>query len=193
MERRKKWLISQSLLLWYACIRQLDTGRDVQMTLLRYLLEYTIEVVCDGNRSACARRMGMEYSELRKIRKRMSEGSGSNRAMEALLEMYWREGLSLDEALRQYSMTELGSDIEARERACNELIRTMRETLQAESDDTQRAAYMLRAAYEFMEKFRHGFCDDQCQRAKYTVVKCPARQLAEFLEWFHKEITEANA
>ena len=106
------------------------------MTLLRYLLEYTIEVVCDGNRSACARRMGMEYSELRKIRKRMSEGSGSNRAMEALLEMYWREGLSLDEALRQYSMTELGSDIEARERACNELIRTMRETLQAESDDT---------------------------------------------------------
>ena len=48
-------------------------------------------------------------------------------------------------------------------------------------------------AYEFMEKFRHGFCDDLCQRAKYTVVKCPARQLAEFLEWFHKEITEANA
>lgn len=117
------------------------------MTLLRYLLEYTIEVVCDGNRSACARRLGMEYSELRKIRKRMSEGSGSNRAMEALLEMYWREGLSLDEALRQYSTTELGADLEARERACNELIGTMFETLQAESDNTQRAAYMLKAAH----------------------------------------------
>lgn len=162
------------------------------MTLLRYLLEYTIEVVCDGNRSACARRLGMEYSELRKIRKRMSEGSGSNRAMEALLEMYWREGLSLDEALRQYSTTELGADLEARERACNELIGTMFETLQAEGDNTQRAAYMLKAAHEFMEKFRHGFCDDMCHRVRYTDVQCPARRLAEFLRWFHEEIVEAD-
>ena len=57
------------------------------MTLMRYLLEYTLETVCHGNRSECARRMGMEYTELRKIRKRMSEGSVSNRATEALLEM----------------------------------------------------------------------------------------------------------
>ena len=69
------------------------------MTLMRYLLEYTLETVCHGNRSECARRMGMEYTELRKIRKRMSEGSVSNRATEALLEMYWREGLSLDEGI----------------------------------------------------------------------------------------------
>ena len=64
----------------------------------------------------------MEYTELRKIRKRMSEGSVSNRATEALLEMYWREGLSLDEALRQYTHTKFGSDIETAEQICNELV-----------------------------------------------------------------------
>ena len=69
----------------------------------------------------------MEYTELRKIRKRMSEGSVSNRATEALLEMYWREGLSLDEALRQYTHTKFGSDIETAEQICNELVTEVRE------------------------------------------------------------------
>lgn len=34
------------------------------MTLMRYLLEYTLETVCHGNRSECARRMGMEYTSI---------------------------------------------------------------------------------------------------------------------------------
>ena len=46
----------------------------VPMNLTRYMLEYTLEVICHGNRSECARRMGMEYLEFKKLRNRIMAG-----------------------------------------------------------------------------------------------------------------------
>lgn len=162
------------------------------MTLMRYLLEYTLETVCHGNRSECARRMGMEYTELRKIRKRMSEGSVSNRATEALLEMYWREGLSLDEALRQYTHTKFGSDIETAEQICNELVTEVRESIQAESHNSQNVACLLKAAYELVEQIQRTFCEDICQRTRYQDIACPAKRLVDFVNWLREERETLN-
>ena len=113
------------------------------MTLMQYLLEYTLENVCRGNRSECARRMGMEYAELRRVRKRMSKGSVSSRATEALLEMYWREGLSVDEVLRQYTRSQFGADLEAVEQVCSELVKELRESLQDQGRNTHRSAHLI--------------------------------------------------
>ena len=142
------------------------------MTLMRYLLEYTLETVCHGNRSECARRMGMEYTELRKIRKRMSEGSVSNRAIEAL---------------RQYTHTKFGSDRETAEQICNELVTEVRESIQAESHNSQNVACLLKAAYELVEQIQHTFCEDLCQRARYQDIACPAKRLVDFVNWLRKE------
>ena len=64
--------------------------------------------------------MERDYAELRRFRKRISDGGSSNRVTEALLEMYWRENLSVDEALKAYSELRFGSDMEAAERVCDE-------------------------------------------------------------------------
>lgn len=137
-------------------------GSDVRMTLMRYLLEYTLETVCHGNRSECARRMGMEYAELRKFRKRMSEGSGSSRVTEALLEMYWREGLSVDAAFAQYTKTRFGTDIENAERMCDKIVKTARENLRMEKYNAQKTADLLKAVYEFVEQTQRCFCESIC-------------------------------
>lgn len=163
-------------------------GSDVRMTLMRYLLEYTLETVCHGNWSECARRMGMEYAELRKFRKRMSEGSGSSRVTEALLEMYWREGLSVDAAFAQYTKTRFGTDIENAERMCDKIVKTARENLRMEKYNAQKTADLLKAVYEFVEQTQRCFCESICQRERYQDSPCPVKQLVEFINWLEKEL-----
>ena len=157
------------------------------MTLMQYLLEYTLENVCRGNRSECARRMGMEYAELRRVRKRMSEGSVSSRATEALLEMYWREGLSVDEVLRQYTRSQFGEDLEAVEQVCSELVKELRESLQDQGRNTHRSAHLMKTAYQFVGQVQRCFCDELCQRSRYQDTPCPAKRLMDFLSWLEQE------
>ena len=118
--------------------------------------------------------------------------SVSNRATEALLEMYWREGLSLDEALRQYTHTKFGSDIETAEQICNELVTEVRESIQAESHNSQNVACLLKAAYELVEQIQHTFCEDLCQRARYQDIACPAKRLVDFVNWLREEQETLN-
>ena len=158
------------------------------MTLMRYLLEYTIETVCHGNRSECARRMGLEYPELRKFRKRMSEGGGSPRITEALLEMYWRENLSIDEALTAYTISELGLDIEQAENACKELVASVRAAIAENRRTFQETAQLLQAAHNFLDELERTFCNSACQRGKYQGAACPAECFLRYLHWVKGEL-----
>lgn len=137
------------------------------MMLVQYLLEYTLETVCHGNRSECARRLKMEYTDFRKIRKRMNDGGASNRMAEALLNMYCSESLSLDEAFRQYMRTKSGADIEEAERFCVELITSMRESILSETHNTQRSEKLMKAAYKLLEQLQRCFCEDLCPKTRY--------------------------
>lgn len=161
------------------------------MTLVRYLLEYTIETVCHGNRSECARRMGLEYQELKKFRKRMKEGSGSIRVTEALLEMYWRESLSIDEALKEYTDSQFGSGIEAAEDACSEIVRIMRVTRTDNAQLLQDEALLMHSASNFMANIEHVFCQGNCNRTKYLEEPCPAMRFLDYLKWLREELPEA--
>ena len=130
----------------------------------------------------------MEYAELRKFRKRMSEGSGSSRVTEALLEMYWREGLSVDAAFAQYTKTRFGTDIENAERMCDKIVKTARENLRMEKYNAQKTADLLKAVYEFVEQTQRCFCESICQRERYQDSPCPVKQLVEFINWLEKEL-----
>lgn len=158
------------------------------MTLMRYLLEYTIEHVCHGNRSECARRMGLDYAELRRFRKRISDGGSSNRVTEALLEMYWRENLSVDDALKAYTDTRFGSDMEAAESVCDALVHSVRELIEADRQESQDMAQLLRAAASFFDELERVFCNKKCQRCLYNESPCPTKRFHEYLQWMRNEL-----
>ena len=113
------------------------------------MLEYTLEVICHGNRSECARRMGMEYLEFKKLRNRIMAGGTSSRLPEAILEMYWRENLSLDDMLKSYTETFFGSNIEDAEGMCQELSKLGNDLLQCSRQISQDNAVILNAGKTF--------------------------------------------
>lgn len=158
------------------------------MTLIQYLLEYTIQNVCNGKRSVCARRLGLEYDELRRYRKRIAEGGTSTRITEALLEMYWREKLSIDEVLQAYTNSEFGADMEKTEKICDELIRSTRKILDTERDETQEITQLLRAAASFFAELEHTFCKRRCRRCNYMDGSCPASQFSDYLQMLQGEL-----
>ncbi|MGM9590720.1 MAG: hypothetical protein ACI3V0_11215 [Faecousia sp.] len=162
------------------------------MTLMRFLLEYTIENICHGNRSECARRMGLEYAELRRFRKRINDGGSSNRVTEALLEMYWRENLSVDKVLKAYSDTYFGSDLEKTEAICSELVRSARDLMEIDRQDAQDTVRLLRAASNFFEELETVFCNKKCQKCNYQSEPCPTRRFLEYLKWMRQQLQDQD-
>ncbi len=160
------------------------------MTLIRYLLEYTINNICHGKRSECARRLGLEYDELRRYYNRILNGGTSNRITEALLEMYWREQLSIDEALVSYSSSEFGSELERAKRICDELTQSVRNVLDTERQEAQANSQLLRAAYSFFTELEVTFCKKRCDRGHYTGKACPLSQFSEYLQMLQNELRE---
>lgn len=164
------------------------TGVTLKMTLIRYLLEYTIEHICKGNKSECARRLGLEYTELRRFRKRLSEGSGSNRIAELLLDMYWREELSIDEALKEYGATGKGVDIEKADRACREIVESVHKDMESNLREGQKVCRLLNAAHAFALQMERSFCQGTCRRREYEGRECPLQMYVAFWVKLQQEI-----
>ena len=72
------------------------------MTVTAYLFDYTLNVLCGGNRSECARRLEIRRTDFNRMQQRIEEGGVSVRAIEAILLLFWREHLSLDQVLKGY-------------------------------------------------------------------------------------------
>ena len=130
--------------------------------------------------------MRLDYAELRRFSKRISDGGSSNRVTEALLEMYWRENLSVDEALKAYSESRFGSDMEAAEGVCDEIVHSVRELIEIERQESQDMAQMLRAAASFFDELEHVFCK-KCQRCLNNETPCPRKRFHEYLIWVRAE------
>lgn len=161
------------------------------MNLIRYLLEYTIEEVFRGNKSECARHLDMSYDELKRIRKRISDGKNSMRLTESLLNLYWREGLSIDEALRSYTVSCCGSDFEATEKACADLAKTVRNVIESNRLTSQEEEYIFRAARNFFSEIEHYICGHVCRKGKYLDAECPVKRFQEYMQWLKKMIDES--
>ena len=158
------------------------------MTLLLYLLDYTTYEVCHGNHSECARLLGLQYNELRKMRKRIEAGGTSGTLMKNLLEMYWRENLSLDKVLRKYTDSRLGQDYELSENACAEIFMAIRETINERPNDKQSFLRILTNADALGKSIRSNFCEKYCNRSDYEDHDCPLRQYSLFVVFLKQEI-----
>lgn len=164
------------------------------MNLTRYMLEYTLEVICHGNRSECARRMGMEYLEFKKLRNRIMAGGTSSRLPEAILEMYWRENLSLDDMLKSYTDTYFGANIEEAESVCQELSKLGSELMECDRQTAQDNAVILNAGKAFFSTIIQYYCNHVCHKLRYSQEgkSCPINRFLEYMKWLQDEIAEGN-
>ena len=158
------------------------------VTLLMYLSEYTTFEVCHGNHSECARRLGMKYNDLRKIWKRIESGGTSGVLMQAILEMYWREDLSLDCVLKKYTETRLGQNYELEFSACDEIFDSINEVIAERPSDKQSILIILKCVDSLGESIRQNFCEKYCNRTGFPNETCPLRQYASFVQALKREM-----
>ena len=147
------------------------------MTLLLYLLDYTTYEICDGNHSKCARLLGLEYNELRKMRKRIEGGGTSGILMKKLLDMYWRENFSLDKVLKNYTKSRLGENFGS-----------IREVIKDSPKDKQSILKILKHVDTLGESIRRNFCEKYCNRSDFENQDCPMRKYSIFVQSLKHEM-----
>lgn len=66
------------------------------MTITAYLFDYTLRVVFSGNRSECARKLGIRRTDFNRVEQRLHEGAASVRTVEAILRLFCDMNISMD-------------------------------------------------------------------------------------------------
>lgn len=158
------------------------------MKLAEYLVEYTLEVIFKGHRSECARRLGMDFPVFKKLRSRLLCGAHSGLLQDAILELYWREGLSLDDMLKSYTETRMGEDIEAAESMCRDLMESGAEILESRRSEAQDDALLLKAAQSFFDAIVSYVCNHICQKTSYAENECPIAKYLDYMRWLEDEL-----
>jgi hypothetical protein len=157
------------------------------MTIIRYLFEHTLEIVCGGNKSDYARRLGIENAELYRLLKRFKNGSSSVRATEVLLEMYLRENRSIDTLLLGYNQTPMGMTAVA-DHSCIEVILAIHAALEQERHETDEIQRIIREAELFMSQLERTFCNETCSEKYASAARCPCIRFAEYIAWLKTEM-----
>lgn len=156
------------------------------MTLMQFFLEYTIEHACHGNRSECARRLGLEYPDFRRYRKRILSGCGSYRVNEALMNMYCREGLSVDEVIISYKEAVLQKE-SVEENICRQKAISMYAAINESMIKAQKTDQLISSARSFCEELERSFCKGDCRYRWNYSDDCPPRKFFAYLEWLFLE------
>lgn len=164
-------------------------GNIITMTIIRYLFEHTLEMVCGGNKSDYARRLGIENADLYRLLKRFKNGSSSVRATEVLLEMYLRENRSIDATLEGYSRAHMGMTAAA-DHICDDIIRAIHTVLEQERHVTDEMLRTICDAESFMVQLERTFCGEACNKKHTPAARCPCLRFAEYLTWLKKEMVE---
>ena len=162
-------------------------------TVTAHLLEYAVNVVCNGNRSECARKLGVMRPDFNKMYRRCMNGGNSVTAIEGLLVMFCHDGCSIDEAMRYYVEKEgLPSLDQQPEKAliCESLTRDVCKSLSEQSQEAGKKARVLRCAGLFMEQLEYLFCSDVCRQRTACAEECPCRRFAAFVEWMNERMEE---
>lgn len=162
-------------------------------TVTAHLLEYAVNVVCNGNRSECARKLGVMRPDFNKLYRRCMNGGNSVTAIEGLLVMFCRDGCSIDEAMRYYVEKEGLPFLEQpsdKALVCESLTRDMCKSLSEQSQAAGKKARVLRSAGLFMEQLEYLFCSDACRQKTACAEDCPCRRFAAFVEWMTERMKE---
>lgn len=162
------------------------------MTVTAYLFEYTLNVVCGGNKSECARKLDVRRQDLNRMQKRFADGASSVRTIESILLLFWKEGRSLDQALQGYTFDSTG-ETEAADASPLDAVRLLREEMSREWQQASTRMQLFKSAETFMGQLEHTFCNTQCQTIRDCERECPCRKFAEFVDWLRQELDRTES
>jgi len=160
------------------------------MTIVAYLMDYTLSVLCGGNKNALGRRLDFRRGDINRMLKRLNEGAHSIRVTEAVLKVLYREQCSLDQLLAGYSGTYSEVPGESVRLACEDMARILREQMANSRRAASQKMRVLQSAESFMEQLERAFCSDLCRMRRGCDKDCPCKRFAEFVEWIQKELEE---
>ncbi len=154
------------------------------MSVAAYLLEYTLNVVCGGNKSECARKLDIRRQDLNRMQKRFADGANSARIIESILILFWKEGRSLDQALREYVSDPPGR---SEDQFPLEEIQELHQEMNLEWQRAGAQMRLVKCAETFMIQLEHSFCSAECRQMRDCQTECPCRKFAEFVSWIRME------
>lgn len=150
------------------------------MNVIRFLLEYTINTIYGGNKSQCARDLGMSYNYFSKICRRTSDGSFSVRIVEDLLMLFLREGISIDDCLRQYTESQHGKQFEEDDAPCVKMLERIKGDISRTQSEAQDITDLMRVATRMSDQLRKIFCADIPDCQHQCKGKCPIAEFGVF-------------
>lgn len=92
----------------YVPVYLINRGNERNLVIMKkcevlgYLFDYTLTTHFEENKTRFAKGLSLPTSEIYRMQKHLAGGGTSGITAERLLALFWRKGLSLDEALRQY-------------------------------------------------------------------------------------------
>lgn len=158
------------------------------MSVIRFLLEYTVNQVFGGNKSQCARELGMSYNYFSKIYRQTSEGSYSIRLVEDLLLLFMRMDISLDDCLREYTSSQRGKQIEAMEASCVKAFEQIQGNISHIQSEAQDVTDLMRAATRMSDQLRKVFCSDIPDCTHDCADDCPIVEFGLYIMEIKKQI-----
>lgn len=163
-------------------------GSEIRMSVIRFLLEYTVNHVFGGNKSQCARELGMTYNYFSKIYRRTSEGSYSIRLVEDLLLLFMRMDISLDDCLREYTQSQRGKRIEDMESSCVKAYERIQGSISHMQSEAQDVTDLMRAATRMSDHLRKVFCSDIPECTHDCTGDCPIVEFGVYIMEIKKQI-----
>lgn len=148
-----------------------------------HMLEYTLQVRFDGNRSECARKLSIRRPDFNRIYDRcVNEGGSSLKVIESILLLYCKEGYSLDEAMEGYAKSGgVLTPASAARPVCASMTSMIRAKIKNASMEADRKAQVLRGASQFMAQLERAFCTEACMQRNQCSSDCPCQMFCEFV------------
>lgn len=158
------------------------------MNVIRFLLEYTVQEVYNGNKSQCARDLGMSYNYFSKLYRRTANGSCSVRIVEDLLLLYMRKKISIDECLREYTSSQRGKAIEDQEAPCVQVFQRIQGDISRTQTEAQNVTDLMRAATRMGDQMQKVFCADIPDCTLGCTENCPIAAFGIFIMELKRQI-----
>lgn len=162
------------------------------MEMTRRVMIYTLEVICHGNRSECARRLDMSYVQFKKMYNHVMDGKESFTMPEALMKLYEEEGLDFNAALKFGRENSAKSAKGTIETTCSELAKIAKSILEYGRLKAQDTAVILSAAGTLLKAIENCYCGHSCDKSRYAdqIDTCPVSRLIDYIAWLQEELSE---